>query len=49
MLKKDIENLEIERTALKQRLLDQAIDRGERAVELGLTSSETTPDDVNTC
>ena len=37
-LMKDVERLEAERLELKQRLLGQAMARGERAVELGLTA-----------
>eukprot|EP00052_Salpingoeca_macrocollata_P029083 m.289747 g.289747 ORF g.289747 m.289747 type:complete len:2313 (-) comp22944_c0_seq3:29-6967(-) len=39
-LSKDVERLEAERLQLKQRLLDQAMARGERAVELGLTTDD---------
>eukprot|EP00050_Salpingoeca_kvevrii_P022999 m.136149 g.136149 ORF g.136149 m.136149 type:complete len:2171 (+) comp9899_c1_seq4:74-6586(+) len=40
LLSKDIDKLEAERLELKQKLIAQAMDRGERAVDLGLTSAD---------
>eukprot|EP00911_Craspedida_sp_UC1_P000550 UC1_evm1s422 len=40
LLSKDVERLEAERVELKQKLLAQAMDRGRRAVELGLTQDD---------
>ncbi len=40
LLQEDVERLEDERLALKQKLLTQAMQRGQRAVELGLTAQD---------
>ncbi len=38
LLSRDVERLEAERVEMKQRLVMQALDRGERAVDLGLSA-----------
>ncbi len=40
VLTQDVERLEDERLALKQKLIAQAMQRGQRAVELGLTTGD---------